>query len=123
MADKPLLESDLESSKAPSAGASSWAERVAGSASSKSGMKLRFIKPMVEDSKTIVTPPQEVEEECAKKWENCLIGYFLDSKIPFAVVRNIALKIWGKHNLMDVLPVGKGFSYSSSPNLMVQRKF
>ena len=59
LADKPLLESDLESTKAPGAGASSWAEHVAGSASSKSGMKLRFIKSTVEDSKIIVTPPRK----------------------------------------------------------------
>ena len=38
-----------------------------------------------------------------------LIGYFLDSNIPQAVVKSITLKIWRKHNLMDVIPIGDGF--------------
>ena len=58
---------------------------------------------------TIVSPPVEVEEAGAKKWENCLVGYFLDSKIPHAVVKSISLKLWSKHNLIDVIPIGEGF--------------
>ena len=62
----------------------SWAEHVAGSSGIKSGMTIRFFQPSQEDSKTIVSPPPEVEDEGAKKWEKCLIGYFLDSQIPQA---------------------------------------
>ena len=37
------------------------------------------------------------------------MGYFLDSSIPLAVVKSIALKIWRKHNLMDVITIGDGY--------------
>ena len=56
-----------------------------------------------------VSPPLEVEDEGVKKWEKCLIGYFLDSSIPFVVVKSIVMKIWRKFNLLDVVPLGDGF--------------
>ena len=65
--------------------------------------------PSLENNKTIVAPPPAVEEERAKRWENCLVGHFLDDKIPQAVVRSITLKLWSKHHLFDVIPIGKGF--------------
>ena len=87
----------------------SWADRVAGNPGSKPGMALRFIQPAQENYKTVVSPPPEVEDAGAKKWDKCLVGYFLDSSIPFAVVKSIVLKIWRRHNLLDVTPIGDGF--------------
>ena len=72
-------------------------------------MTLYFIPPTLEDSKTFVSPPPEVEEEGVRKWEKCLVGYFLDSNLPQAVVRSITMKLWRKHNLMDVISLEDGF--------------
>ncbi|KAH7856700.1 hypothetical protein Vadar_004444 [Vaccinium darrowii] len=44
----------------------------------------------------------EVEELGISKWKNCLVGHFLDKKLPFPVVHSIAMKIWKKFGLCDV---------------------
>ena len=46
-----------------------------------------------------------------QKWKDCLVGYFLDRKLPFMVVRNIAMKIWVKFGLTEVLSSDKGFFF------------
>ena len=60
----------------------SWADHVRSFSKSKAGMALRFIPPTLSDSKTVVSPQVEIEDEGAKQWEKCLVGYFLDSSIP-----------------------------------------
>lgn len=43
------------------------------------------------------------------KWKNNLVGYFLNKKLPFYVVRTIAMRIWGKLGLQEVLSNDHGF--------------
>ena len=57
----------------------------------------------------VVSPPLEVEEQGSKKWENCLVGYFLDSKLPHGVIRSITMKLWAKQGLIEAIPHGSGF--------------
>ena len=59
-------------------------------------------------SNVVVSPLVEVEELGTKKWELCLVGRFLDTKLPPAVVSSITRKLWLKQGLMDVIPHGKG---------------
>ena len=98
------------SSGAPSSGKTlSWADRVSKAPVLVAQKQMKFFEPSVEDSKVIVSPPPEIEEQGSKKWEHCLVGYFLDSKLPQGVVRSITLKLWAKQGLMDTIPHGSGF--------------
>ena len=38
-----------------------------------------------------------------------LVGYFLDAKLPAAVVISIIRKLWVRQGVLDVIPTGKGF--------------
>ena len=87
----------------------SWADRVSRTTVTAPRKQLKFFEPTFEDSKVIVSPPPEIEEQGSKKWENCLVGYFLDSKLPQGVVRSIMLKLWAKQGLMDAIHHGSGF--------------
>ena len=57
----------------------------------------------------VVSPPPEVEELGAKKWDLCLVGHFLYAKLPVPVVISIIRKIWAKQGVMDVITTGKHF--------------
>ena len=56
----------------------------------------------------MVAPPLEVEEKGSKKWELCLVGRFLDMKLPPGVVSAIIRKLWLKAGIQDIIPLGKG---------------
>ena len=100
----PLSKSSANQCKQPS-----WAERVAGSSLPTSRMKLSYFQPSMEGSNIVVSPPPEVEEMGMKKWDLCLVGYFLDAKLPAAVVISITMKLWARQGVMEVSPHGKGF--------------
>ena len=86
----------------------SWADKVAGFRSNHRGMKLKFVQPVDEDGVPRVSPSIPVLEQGARDWALCLVGHFLDSKLPFPVVKSITTKIWANEGLLDVLPKGKG---------------
>ncbi|KAK3229976.1 hypothetical protein Dsin_001857 [Dipteronia sinensis] len=47
----------------------------------------------------------------SKVWKNCLVGYFIEKKLPFSLVNNIAMRIWGNRGLLEVLANEKGFYF------------
>ena len=71
-------------------------------------MSLSFHEPSVEGSNIVVSPLLEVELLGTKKWELCLVGRFLDTKLPTTVVSSITRKLWMKQGVLDVIPHGKG---------------
>ncbi|KAI8574078.1 hypothetical protein RHMOL_Rhmol01G0326700 [Rhododendron molle] len=71
---------DKESSAAPNAGR----------------MKLEFFPPTVENNRIVVSPPEQIEQIGQSKWEKCIVGHFLDKKLGFTAVKNIAMNIWDK---------------------------
>ncbi|KAG5540262.1 hypothetical protein RHGRI_020481 [Rhododendron griersonianum] len=46
-------------------------------------MKLSFHPPQVKEARVVVCPPEDVVEAWIAKWNNCVVGYFLDKKLPF----------------------------------------
>ena len=64
----------------------------------------------------MVCPPAEVGEAGAVKWKQCVVGYFLDRKLPFLTVKSIAAKIWAKFGLTEVLSNDQGFSFFQFDN-------
>ena len=72
---------------------------------------LHFVKPKVEDGHVIVRPPKEIAEEGCAFWRNTLIGYFVGKKLHFPAVNSIALRLWGKFGLREVLSSDVGFYF------------
>ncbi|KAK3229882.1 hypothetical protein Dsin_001763 [Dipteronia sinensis] len=62
-------------------------------------------------TKGSVSPPMEVAEDGSKAWKNCLVGYFIEKKLPFSLVNNIAMRLWGNRGLQEVLANDKGFFF------------
>lgn len=54
----------------------------------RSLIKLRYIPPPPSDDPNVVELPPH--SEGLGKWEACLVGYFLDKKLPFNYIRNSA---------------------------------
>lgn len=71
--------------------------------SGDSRMKLTYFPPVVTAAKTVVYLPPSVEAKGREQWSDCVVGYFLDKKVPFGLVKNIVDRIWLKFGVYDVL--------------------
>ncbi|KAG5539479.1 hypothetical protein RHGRI_019880 [Rhododendron griersonianum] len=74
-------------------------------------MKLEYIPPVVLNDRVVVSPPADVEALGQSKWEKCIVGHFLDKRLGFSGVRTIAMNIWEKFGICDVLSNEKGFFF------------
>ncbi|KAE9445459.1 hypothetical protein C3L33_22645, partial [Rhododendron williamsianum] len=90
---------------------SSWKDKVAPPGVSNTRMTFQYFPPTVEGDRITVSPPCAVEVKGAEKWKNCLVGHFVDKKIPFLAVRSVAFKKWTDYGLVDVLSNDKGFYF------------
>ncbi|KAF7127540.1 hypothetical protein RHSIM_Rhsim11G0071500 [Rhododendron simsii] len=97
-------------SPTPHAQPSSWKDKVTVNSGVHHRLNLEFLPPLVLEDRVVISPPPEVELGLAK-WKNCLVGHFLDKKVPFPLVRNITMKIWEKFGLSDVLANDLGFFF------------
>ncbi|KAF7123295.1 hypothetical protein RHSIM_Rhsim12G0066300 [Rhododendron simsii] len=89
----------------------SFLDTVVAQNSSSSYMKLSYHPPQVKKAKVIVCPHAEVIVEGVAQWSNCLVGYFLDKKLPFIGVQNIATQIWKKFGIQKVMSNEQGFYF------------
>ncbi|KAK3198344.1 hypothetical protein Dsin_021759 [Dipteronia sinensis] len=74
-------------------------------------MNLKYYQPFHSGNRKCVSPPLEVAENGSKAWKNCLVGYFIEKKVTFSLVNNIAMRIWGNRGLLEVLANEKGFYF------------
>ncbi|KAI8555172.1 hypothetical protein RHMOL_Rhmol05G0154200 [Rhododendron molle] len=81
------------------------------SAPSPNRTKLEYIPPSIVNDRIVVSPSVEVEELGHPKWQRCIVGHFLDKKLAFAAVQHIAMKIWAKFGIREVLSNDKGFFF------------
>lgn len=44
-------------------------------------------------------------------WSDCVVGYLLEKKVPFPVVKTIVMKIWQKFGIYEVLANDRGFFF------------
>ncbi|KAI8550741.1 hypothetical protein RHMOL_Rhmol06G0131700 [Rhododendron molle] len=80
----------------------------AGSVISPEKMKLDYIPPVIVNDRVVVSPPKDVELLGQSKWNRCVVGHFLDKKLGFTAVRNIAMRVWEKFGIREVLSNEKG---------------
>ncbi|KAF7145034.1 hypothetical protein RHSIM_Rhsim04G0043700 [Rhododendron simsii] len=88
----------------------SWKDKVAVDTSAPR-MALQFFAPSVINEKIVVQPPEEVVTLGNEKWKDCVVGYFIDRRLPFKSVKDIAERIWSKFGLIDVLSNDEGFFF------------
>lgn len=106
------LEANLGNSRvSPVLANTTWRDKVASSAEVSPRMKLEFFPPSVEGQKVKVAPPVSVAEIGAAHWKDCIVGYFVDKRLPYQVVRSMAVKMWSKYGLHEVLSNDKGFFF------------
>ena len=72
---------------------------------------MNFFVPQQADGRLVVAPPLSVLEQGALRWNCYLVGFLLDNKLPFSVVKSIAMRMWAREGLYEVLAQGKGFFY------------
>ncbi|KAG5542897.1 hypothetical protein RHGRI_015852 [Rhododendron griersonianum] len=68
-------------------------------------MNFQYFPPTVEGERITVSPPNAVELQGAAKWKGCLVGHFMDKKIPFLAVRSVAFKKWADYGLTVAIAI------------------
>ena len=63
----------------------------------KTSGPLQFSKPCRIDGKLVVKPPAEAVEEGIDMWRGCLVGQFLDKRLPFQPLTVLKLSITTGH--------------------------
>ncbi|KAG5560627.1 hypothetical protein RHGRI_003823 [Rhododendron griersonianum] len=89
----------------------SWKDKVVAGETVVPRMALQYFAPFFVNEKLVVSPPEEVVLLGSEKWKDCVVGYFIDRKLPFRAVKSIAERIWAKFGLVDVLSNDEGFFF------------
>lgn len=92
---------------APQRPAKSWAEVA--NMPSRSLIKLKYIPPLPSENPNVVELPPRSGD--LGRWETCLVGYFLDKKLPYNYVKNSVSNQWKNMGLNDVSANGEGFMF------------
>ena len=77
----------------------------------KSGSPLQFYRPHCVDGKFVAKPPAEAVNEGIDMWKGCLVGQFLDKRLPFPVVRSLVNRLWGKREMPDISTTENGLFF------------
>ena len=77
----------------------------------KTGGPLQFYMPHCTDGKIIAKPPVEAVNEGIDMWKGCLVGQFLDKRLPFPVVRSLVNRLWGKREMPDISTTESGLFF------------
>ena len=59
----------------------------------------------------MVKPPTEVVVEGIDMWKGCLVGQFLDKRLPFLMVRSLVDKLLGKKEMPDISTTENGLYF------------
>ena len=77
----------------------------------KSGSPLQFYRPHCADGKLVAKPPAEAVNEGIDMWKGCLVGQFLDKRLPFPVVHSLVNRLWGKREMPDISTTENGLFF------------
>ena len=72
---------------------------------------LQFYMPHYTDGKIIAKPPVEAVNEGIDMWKGCLVGQFLDKRLPYPVVRSLVNRLWGKREMPDISTTESGLFF------------
>ena len=77
----------------------------------KSGSPLQFYRPHCANGKLVAKSPAEAVNEGIDMWKGCLVGQFLDKRLPFPVVRSLVNRLWGKREMPEISTTGNGLFF------------
>ena len=77
----------------------------------KTSGPLQFSRLHRTDGKLVVRPSAEAMMEGIDMWKGCLVGQFLDKRLPFPVVRSLVDKLWGKKEMPDISTIENGLYF------------
>ena len=77
----------------------------------KTSGQLQFFKPHIANGKLVAKPPVEAVNEGIDMWKGCLVGQFLDKRLPFPVVRSLVNRLWGKKEIPDISTTENGLFF------------
>ena len=63
------------------------------------------------NGKLVAKPPVEAVNEGIDMWKGCLVGQFLDKRLPFPVVRSLVNRLWGKKEIPDISTTENGLFF------------
>ena len=72
---------------------------------------LKYYKPHCVDGIFVAKPPVEAVNEGIDMWKGCLVGQFLDKRLPFPVVRSLVNRLWGKREMPDISTTENGLFF------------
>ncbi|KAF5188412.1 zinc ion binding / nucleic acid binding protein [Thalictrum thalictroides] len=75
---------------------------------------LQFIEPKFADDGDVLQIDEEVLIEGAREWETKVVGFFLDKKLPYSIVKENVLKKWKLLGSMDIALDGDMYYFSFS---------
>jgi len=89
----------------------SWAD-IADVRGHRPPTRLEFFPPSGTQSEIpFIKLPSDVIDECTEYWMNTLVGYFIEKRVPFPAVQNIAKRLWQGQGLLEVLSNNSGFYF------------
>ena len=77
----------------------------------KTGDPLQFYEPHYAEGKLVAKPPVEAVNEGIDMWKGCLVGQFLDKRLPFPVVRSLVNRLWGKREMPEISTTDNGLFF------------
>ena len=77
----------------------------------KIGGPLQFYMPQCADGKIVAKPPVEAVNEGIDMWKGCLVGQFLDKRLPFSMVRSLVNRLWGKREMPEISTTENGLFF------------
>ena len=101
---------NVEQPTKPQSNTGNWANLLKDGVKAKK-LELQYLEPEIRDGKTIVRIPSEVIEQADPRWNECLVGNFVEQKRHFHAVNNIAYKIWESEGLVEVLSHENGLYF------------
>ena len=77
----------------------------------KTGGPLQFCMPQCVDGMIVAKPSVEAVNEGIDMWKGCLVGQFLDKRLPFPVVRSLVNRLWGKREMPEISTTENGLFF------------
>lgn len=74
-------------------------------------LKFEYHAPEKIQGKIVIKPPLSVDLQGRKAWENCLVGYFFEKRVPFHSMEYHANRKWKNRGLTEVIMNDEGFFF------------
>ncbi|KAF5199003.1 zinc ion binding / nucleic acid binding protein [Thalictrum thalictroides] len=90
----------------------SWSALFKASSSKLLDTSLELFKPVFSDG--LAEVPPEIIEEGLAEWNDVVVGFFVDKKLPFKLVKDSLVKIWNLKGIFSVTTDKELFYFSFS---------